>query len=97
MKSSKSLIRDKSIIMVGKTYKFKLVIVLIMLISIIHIPVAQGAVFDWFSDVGSSFTYFSNKNLKTKLPFGTFLTLGAFITLFFGSTLLNWYLALLGF
>jgi leader peptidase (prepilin peptidase)/N-methyltransferase len=36
------------------------------------------------------------KDLKTKLPFGTFLALGAFIAIFYGSPLLKWYLAILG-
>ncbi len=40
---------------------------------------------------------FANKGLKTKLPFGTFLSVGAFLALFFGTPLLKWYLALLGF
>lgn len=37
------------------------------------------------------------KKLKTKLPLGVFLALGSIITLFFGQSLVNWYLGLLGF
>ncbi len=37
------------------------------------------------------------KTLKSKLPFGTFLSLGAAISLFYGPQLLHWYLSLLGF
>jgi leader peptidase (prepilin peptidase)/N-methyltransferase len=37
------------------------------------------------------------KTLKSRVPFGTFLSLGAFLALFFGNFLLHWYLALLGF
>ncbi|MBL8029792.1 MAG: prepilin peptidase [Candidatus Doudnabacteria bacterium] len=40
---------------------------------------------------------FAGKNLKTKLPFGTFLSVGAFIALFWGEKMFNWYLGLLGF
>jgi len=40
---------------------------------------------------------FSNKTLKTQIPFGTFLALGTVFALFYGDKLLNWYLALLGF
>jgi len=37
-----------------------------------------------------------NKTLKSKLPFGTFLSLAAAVTLFYGSVLLNWYLGFVG-
>ena len=37
------------------------------------------------------------KTLKSRVPFGVFLTLAAVISLFFGSKILSWYLALLGF
>lgn len=40
---------------------------------------------------------FGGKTLKSRLPFGTFLALGALITLFYGEKLLAWYLAFLGF
>lgn len=36
------------------------------------------------------------KGLKSKLPLGIFLALGAILTIFFGSELLGWYLGLLG-
>jgi leader peptidase (prepilin peptidase) / N-methyltransferase len=35
-------------------------------------------------------------SIKTKLPFGTFLSLSCIITLYVGERILNWYLALLG-
>ncbi len=37
------------------------------------------------------------KNLKSRIPFGTFLSVGALLALFFGQKLLDWYLSLLGF
>jgi len=40
---------------------------------------------------------FGGKTLKTRLPFGTFLSLGAVLSLFYGEKLLAWYLAFLGF
>lgn len=40
---------------------------------------------------------FAGKNLKTQIPFGTFLSLGTVLALFYGSRLLAWYLAILGF
>ncbi len=40
---------------------------------------------------------FSGKHLKSQIPFGTFLSLGAVFTLFYGQEILNWYLALLSF
>jgi len=36
------------------------------------------------------------KKLKTKLPLGVFLALGSIIALFFGQSLIGWYLGLLG-
>lgn len=40
---------------------------------------------------------FSNKTLKSQIPFGTFLALGTVLALFYGDKLLSWYLAILGF
>ncbi len=40
---------------------------------------------------------FTKKNLKSQIPFGTFLSLGALISLFYGPRLLHWYMAFLGF
>ena len=37
------------------------------------------------------------RKLQSAVPFGTFLTVAAFITLFFGSRLLTWYLRVIGF
>lgn len=39
---------------------------------------------------------FTKSNLKTKLPFGTFLSVGSAMVLFYGPTMLNWYLSILG-
>jgi prepilin signal peptidase PulO-like enzyme (type II secretory pathway) len=40
---------------------------------------------------------FSGKNLKSQIPFGTFLAFGTVLALFYGEKLLSWYLAILGF
>ncbi len=37
------------------------------------------------------------KGLKSQIPFGTFLSLGAVLVLFYGQQVLDWYLAILGF
>lgn len=37
------------------------------------------------------------KGLKSQIPFGTFLSVGSVLALFWGQILLRWYLALLGF
>jgi leader peptidase (prepilin peptidase)/N-methyltransferase len=37
------------------------------------------------------------KTLQSRLPFGTFLSLAALVTLFFGQKILIWYLSVLGF
>jgi leader peptidase (prepilin peptidase)/N-methyltransferase len=39
----------------------------------------------------------TDKTLKSQVPFGTFLALGSVLALFYGQTLLHWYLAILGF
>lgn len=36
------------------------------------------------------------KTLKSRLPFGTFLSFGAVLAIFYGPTVFNWYLSLLG-
>jgi leader peptidase (prepilin peptidase) / N-methyltransferase len=40
---------------------------------------------------------FAGKNLKSHIPFGSFLAPAAIITIFYGEKLLHWYLAILGF
>ena len=39
----------------------------------------------------------TDKTLKSQIPFGTFLSLAAIFYLFYGGSLLHWYLAILGF
>ncbi len=40
---------------------------------------------------------FGGKHLKSQIPFGTFLSLAAVLTLFYGQAWLHWYLGILGF
>ncbi len=37
------------------------------------------------------------KQMTSKIPFGTFLSLGGFLAFFYGSSVLSWYLAVLGY
>ncbi|MGE5392919.1 MAG: prepilin peptidase [Candidatus Saccharibacteria bacterium] len=46
---------------------------------------------------GLSLIAFGRKQLSSRLPFGTFLSLSAIITLLWGGPILSWYLALIGF
>jgi prepilin signal peptidase PulO-like enzyme (type II secretory pathway) len=45
--------------------------------------------------VGIGLVIFGKKDWKDKLPLGVFLSLGAMITLFFGTDIVSWYLGLL--
>lgn len=40
---------------------------------------------------------FSNSTLKSRVPFGTFLSIGALAAVFYGNWILHWYISLLGF
>lgn len=55
----------------------------------------------FISFVGGAFVavllmLFKKKNLKGKMPYGTLLTTATFITILFGSQIVNWYLNFLG-
>jgi len=43
--------------------------------------------------VALMFLITKKKGLKSKLPFGTFLSLGTFVTLLYGSQMIDWYLS----
>jgi prepilin signal peptidase PulO-like enzyme (type II secretory pathway) len=45
--------------------------------------------------VGIILLLFKKASIKTEIPFGTFLALGTFFTIYYGDNLLNWYLTLL--
>lgn len=47
--------------------------------------------------ISAGLLIFTNNTLKSRLPFGTFLSFGALISLFYGDKLLSWYLGFLGF
>ena len=44
--------------------------------------------------IGAVFIWFSGKGYRVQIPFGPFLSAGAILCLFFGGTMLNWYLGL---
>ncbi len=46
--------------------------------------------------ISIGFLLFKAKNLKSELPFGTFLSLSTFITFYLGSVLLYWYINVIG-
>ena len=39
----------------------------------------------------------NKKNMQSEVPFGTYLTVGIFITMFWGEKIVNWYLGLINF
>lgn len=47
--------------------------------------------------VGLLLIYLKEKKRKEEIPFGPFLSLGGVVALFFGPTIVNWYLNLIGF
>ena len=47
--------------------------------------------------IGTGLMIFSNKGLKSEVPFGPFLITGSVIAFFWGQEIINWYLNLLGF
>lgn len=46
--------------------------------------------------VGLYLITFRRQSLESHVPFGTFMVVGTFVSLFFGNALVNWYLGLLG-
>jgi leader peptidase (prepilin peptidase)/N-methyltransferase len=46
--------------------------------------------------VGLYFVLYRRRDLRSHVPFGTFMVLGTYIALFFGSRMIDWYLRLLG-
>ncbi len=49
------------------------------------------------SIAGVGLIAFGGKHLQSRVPFGTFLSVGVLISIFYGPILLRWYLAALGF
>lgn len=39
----------------------------------------------------------NKKDMKSEVPFGTYLTIGTFVTMFWGEKIVNWYLGLINF
>lgn len=46
--------------------------------------------------IGTYLILVRRRSLRSHVPFGTFMVLGTFISLFFGNAVIEWYLALLG-
>jgi prepilin signal peptidase PulO-like enzyme (type II secretory pathway) len=70
--------------MMGAMLGFPLVILALFISYII------GAAF------GILLIVFRKAKLKSEIPFGTFLTVGTTITLFYGDNILGWYLSRIG-
>ena len=47
--------------------------------------------------VSAGLLIFTRSTLKSRLPFGTFLSIGTFVILLYGDVILRWYMAFLGF
>ena len=75
----------------------KLGLLLGMLLGWPQIYVAYFLAFILGGFVSLCLLIFARKTMKTRLPFGTFLSLGTMAALLFGPRLLVWYMAFLGF
>lgn len=84
----------------GKWLGFGDVKLAILLGMILGWPVVLVGIF-WGIILGGIISVFllalTEKNLKSKLPFGTFLAVGTIFALFYGEKFLHWYLGFLGF
>lgn len=75
----------------------KLVIFLGLASGLVGIGITLFLAFILGAIVGVPLVLLGRKEMSSKLPFGTFLTVATIITFFWGSTLLNWYLSLISF
>ena len=72
----------------------KLVILLGLLLGFPNIIPALFLAFALGAVIGLLSMKFKKLGLKSEIPFGPFLVVGAFIALFFGNYLVEWYLNL---
>ena len=46
--------------------------------------------------LGMYLIFFKRRDLRSHVPFGTFMVIGTFLALFFGNSVVSWYFGLLG-
>jgi len=71
----------------------KLAVLMGLLLGFPNILAALFMAFLSGAVVGSVLLILKKKGLKSEIPFGPFLVLGTFIALFWGDTIINWYMA----
>ena len=73
---------------------FKLAILMGLFLGFPNILVALFLSFFIGAIIGTGLIIFKRKSFRSEVPFGPFLVTGAFIALFWGQSLVNWYLSL---
>ncbi|MDD4358476.1 MAG: prepilin peptidase [Candidatus Pacebacteria bacterium] len=82
----------------GKAMGFGDVKLVIFLGLLLGFPIILPALFIAFGTgaiIGLVAMAFKKRGMKSEIPFGPFLVLGTFVSLFFGSFFVNWYLSLM--
>jgi len=74
----------------------KLALFMGLFLSWPNILVAMSVAFLAGAIVGSVLIFLKRKTMRSEVPFGPFLVFGTLIAFFWGETLVDWYLALLG-
>jgi len=73
----------------------KLAILMGFLLGVPGVLVALFLSFFFGAIIGIILMVFKGKKIKSEIPFGPFLVVGTFISLFFGQQIANWYLSIL--
>ena len=73
---------------------FKLAVLMGLILGFPNIIVALFLAFFIGAIIGIGLIVFRKKTLKSEVPFAPFLISGTFIAIFFGKTIINWYLSL---
>jgi leader peptidase (prepilin peptidase)/N-methyltransferase len=70
----------------------KLAVLMGLLLGLPNVLVALFLAFFFGAIIGLILMVFQRKNLKSEIPFGPFLITGTFISIFWGHTIIQWYL-----